>query len=112
LKSLKSGIHYIVVELLIFVYHNFVYIKHKFVKNTNMSIQHLYIRAYGPTVSSRDKGIPQAPDLDPYTDLPCTLAEGANSTTTAGCTTTPRQGQGRYQYKTIKTSAIGNVSMK
>jgi hypothetical protein len=37
----------------------FLYIKHKFVKNTNMSIQHIYIRAYGPTVSGRNRGTPE-----------------------------------------------------
>jgi hypothetical protein len=31
----------------------------KFLKNTNMSIQHMYIRAYGPAVSGRDRGIPE-----------------------------------------------------
>jgi hypothetical protein len=33
--------------------------KHKFVKNTNMPIKYMYIRAYGPVVSGRDKGIPE-----------------------------------------------------
>jgi hypothetical protein len=36
-----------------------LYVKHKFVKNTNMSIQHMYIKTYGPAVSGRDRGIPE-----------------------------------------------------
>jgi hypothetical protein len=36
-----------------------IYIKHEFVKNTNMSIQNIYIRAYGPTVSGRNRATPE-----------------------------------------------------
>jgi hypothetical protein len=68
-----------------------------------MSIQHIYIRAYGPTVSGRNRG---TPDRGRYTDPPCTLALQQQ------LDAEKQQGQGQQQFKTRPTSAIGNVSIE
>jgi hypothetical protein len=66
--------------------------------------EHVYlimcIRAYGPTVSGRDKRIPKTLDRCRYTDPPCTLAEGATLQqleTKATCQSLSQGGEIPYQ---------------
>jgi hypothetical protein len=59
----------------------------------------MYIRAYGPTVSGRDRGIPKL--RTGANTLIRTLAGGENFTTTAGCRTTARPRTATIQEQTL-----------
>ena len=59
----------------------------------------MYIRAYGPTVSGRDRGILKL--RTGANTLIRTLAGGENFTTTAGCRTTARPRTATIQEQTL-----------
>jgi hypothetical protein len=75
-----------------------------------MSIQHMYIRAYGPAVSGRDRGIPELWTRADTLIRPAHKQGG--QTLQQNLDVEQQQGQGQRQIKTRPTGAIDNVSIQ